>query len=145
MTKERWLEKVKESQVKLAGLISEYHPAARSKVRDREMANRVADSMPITAPTAERACRNVREKIAGEYKTDPLMDFDNAIKAEDISAIYSILSGAWFGVPESTSCWKIPGFREAVDLMDDPPDPEPNGGDLVHGDADRDEGGHGPN
>lgn len=29
---------------------------------------------------------------------------------------------AWFGVPESTSCWSIPGFGQAVDLLDDPPE-----------------------
>lgn len=151
---QQWLDKVKAHQVVLAALIADYHPAARARVRDRQMANRVVDDMPITAPMAERACSRVRESIAAEYKTDPVVDFDNAIKSEDTGKIIVILNQAWFGVPESTSCWKIPGFGVAVELIDGLPDPEPGPeeleaaadmqleapGDLHNGDADRDQG-----
>ena len=34
----------------------------------------------------------------------------------------SLLNSAWFGVPESTQCWKLEGFKEAIDLLEDPPD-----------------------
>lgn len=34
------------------------------------------------------------------------------------------MSETWFGVPESTLCWQIQGFKEACDLLDDPPETE---------------------
>lgn len=145
MTTPEWMAKVREHQVRLTALIADYHPAARSKVRDREMANRVVDPMPITAHTAEKACQRVREEIADRHKTDPVLDFETAVKADDVGKITTLLNQTWMGVPESTSCWKIPGFKETVDLIEEMPDdfgPEELEaiGDLHNGDADRDQG-----
>jgi hypothetical protein len=77
----------------------------------------------ITAPAAERACEEVRQRIKDQNDSDPLERFDTALEAGDWRTVYSLLDQAWFGVPETTSCWRIDGFTQAVDLMDDPPDP----------------------
>jgi hypothetical protein len=77
--------------------------------------------MEITAGTAELACRNVRTLIQKEDRGNPAARFATALECGDVGEIQNILNGAWFGVPESTSCWGIPGFSEAADLLEDPP------------------------
>ena len=77
-------------------------------------------SPSITAPNAERACEVVREQIRKESMNNPEIQFDIALTKQDHATISSLLSSAWFGVPESTECWKIRGFAEACDLLDDP-------------------------
>jgi hypothetical protein len=111
-------------------LIADYHPSARRPAALKREAVLMTDgeavivdaaTMPITAPAAEQACQHVRTQIRKEEPDDPLTRWDRAITSGDIGEIDSLLNGAWFGVPESTGCWNIPGFNEAVDLMDDPP------------------------
>ncbi len=117
MTKEEWLSKAKDSKEDLSSLILNYHPASKERTRK--------SNLPITAPAPESACENVRESVRAEYReilVTPTQEFDAAIESDDIDAINSLLSAAWFGVPESTSCWNIPGFAIAVDLMDDLPE-----------------------
>ena len=117
MTKERWLKTVADNHDALRRLVSNYHPSARRPD---------APWMPITAPSAEQACQVVRQKIRKERPDDPLEGWDHAYAAGDIRSLYSLLSDAWFGVPESTEwrwCrWSIPGFCVACDLMDDIPE-----------------------
>lgn len=115
MTKERWLEQVTSHGKELRELIADYHPAARIQRFTR-------DSMVITAPNAEAACENVRESIRNKETEDPLVKWDKAVAEGNVEEIMSLLDGAWFGVPESTECWNIPGFSKAVDLLDDPPE-----------------------
>lgn len=91
----QWLEKVAAHSADLRELIAHYHPAVRH--RDRMMA------MPITAPNAEAACAVVREKIAAERPDDPVARFDKALAQGDVSELMSVMDGAWFGVPESTT------------------------------------------
>lgn len=110
MEKQEWLAKVKENRVVLKSLIEWYHP--------RSDAYSPAH-LPITAKAAEAACQNARSAIAvKEGRPHPLVAFDNALNTGDTSTIYSLLNETWFGVPESTSCWSIPGFSEAVDLIE---------------------------
>lgn len=111
MTKQEWLEKVEENKVVLRELIADWHPAARSM--------KAKISMPITARAAERACETVREQIRNTEPEDPCERWDKAVAAGDLGELNSLLNAAWFGVPESSSCWSIPGFAEAVDLMED--------------------------
>jgi hypothetical protein len=129
----RWLTKAREHQVKLRQLIADYHPSARRPAAyqkeaviftDGDVVAVDAPTMPITAPAAEQACQQVRTLIRKEEPIDPLIRWDNAIANGDVGEIDSLLNGAWFGVPESTSCWSIPGFSEAVELIEDPPDME---------------------
>ncbi len=77
----------------------------------------------ITAPMAEVACSVVRDRIREEkVDMDPVAAFDVALTDGNVDATVELLNGAWFGVPESTSCWRLTGFKEAVGLLDDPPD-----------------------
>jgi hypothetical protein len=136
MTRERWLSIVRENQENLSNLILDWHPVSRiTNHRSTEFIDLDGDlveiekpALKITAPSAEYACGVVRKKIVQEEngKGSPVERFKTAVAAEDINEIMSLLSSAWFGVPESTSCWSIPGFGVACDLMDDPPE-EDNG------------------
>lgn len=114
MTKERWLEQVTSHAKELRQLVVDYHPSARQKS--------YKDPIVITAPNAEIACDVVRESIRNRETEDPVVKWDRAVAEGNIGEIMSLLNGAWFGVPESTECWSIPGFSKAVDLLDDPPE-----------------------
>lgn len=118
MTQSAWLEKVNAHKDALRTPIQNYHPASRGGTTHR---------MKITAPNAEVACSDIRAKIAAEDADKPLpVDrFDAALAKGDVVEIDSLLNAAWFGVPESTECWNIPGFSVACDLLDDMPR-EPN-------------------
>ncbi len=112
MTETEWLDSVREHYIVLRHFVGCYHPVTLTPKH-----------AAITADAAEAACRQVRESIKREPRSDmPVDELDNAISAKDVSGIMGLLQAAWFGVPESTSCWRIPGFREAVNLLDDPPD-----------------------
>jgi hypothetical protein len=113
MTRSRWLQTVTDNAANLRQLVADYHPSARKPANPK---------MVITAHNAEIACQNVREMIREENPSDPLVTWDKAVSAGDIDTINSLLSDAWFGVPESTECWSIPGFGLACDLMDDLPE-----------------------
>jgi len=117
MTKAEWLAKVEEKQELLKSLIANYHPRLPHKPRHE---------LEITAPNAEMARQTVVKEmlLSGECQGDPVKRFEVALATEDIGELMSILNRTWFGVPESTSCWNISGFSEAVDLMDDPPEQE---------------------
>ena len=119
MTPQEWLAKVREHKDDLLDLIESYHPSSHAMYGKRK-------KLPITAPNAESACQAVREKIQKEEQdlAYPRDRFLAALERNDWAEINSLLNGAWFGVPESSSCWQIRGFAIAVDLMDDMPDPE---------------------
>jgi hypothetical protein len=114
-TKE-WLVKVKENQDVLRELIRSYHPATQFSWN--------SSKLNITALGAEAACDTMREVIRdkSKYLNKPDIMFDVAIKSNDYKTIRDLLGETWIGVPESTSCWGIKGFSEAVDLLDDPPE-----------------------
>lgn len=115
MTEAEWIEYAKANQQKLEYLIGRYHPVRLETILpDGEMR--------ITAPNAENACIGVRDHIRRNFEGDPITQFANALKNSDIARANTILNEAWFGVPESTSCWRIEGFREAVRLMEDLPE-----------------------
>lgn len=129
----QWLEKVRINADDLRSLIADWHPSARHPAAIRQRSELLSDGgavavndcpdMPITAPNAERACQEVRQLIRKEHPNDPITAFDHALAAGDVGVIMNLLNEAWFGVPESRSCWSIRGFSAAVDLLEDPPDP----------------------
>ncbi len=111
MTQYEWIQYARDNKDVLEELIRAYHPALMT---DKQL--------KITAPNAERACQVVRDKIKEETKYNPLEYFRVALSHNDIKKIYGILNSAWFGVPESTDCWRIEGFKEAVALLEDMPE-----------------------
>ena len=136
ITKSLWMEKVNKNVEKLRSLLQNYHPASREiRLPQYEIVEVDGDKipiekiMPITAPAAEAACQNIRREILADAKadpehSDPLQRFNLAVAQQDIGTINLLLNEAWFGVPESTSCWGIEGFMEAVDLIEEPPEEE---------------------
>lgn len=114
-TVDTWLAEVDKNKDVLRQFISQFHPGMPTFMRK---------TAHITAPNAEAACQNVRSQIKRNTISNPLEDFDEAIKNKDWHKINSLLNSAWFGVPETTSCWLYTGFTEAVRLMEDTPDME---------------------
>ena len=129
MTEQQWLNTAELNKQKLILFVRAWHPRS----------GQVQSDMKITAPNAELARANVVKSIQSQNQStlDPVVELETAIKNRNLSAINALLNQAWFGVPESTSCWGIEGFKEAVELMEDLPyedeeeefidDPEVNG------------------
>lgn len=109
MNKAEWFLSI-EGNDDLLWLIKTYHPSRKNK-----------SNLKITAPNAELACERIRSKIKNETKEDVVDLFRRALKEEDEQAVLRIFNDAWFGVPESTDCWKIPGFKELVELIEEAP------------------------
>ena len=116
MTQQEWLNKAIIHKEVLMEFVSNFHPYNLSPHKDTDVM-----SPKITAPQAERACEVIREVIRKQSFERPDVQFNIALQKEDYYTIWTLLQDAWMGVPESTSCWQITGFKEAVDLMDDPP------------------------
>lgn len=115
-----WLTKVEENRKVLTRLIRTYHPRCK-KITTKP------SSPEITAPNAQSACNTVIDHIKrrSEGMPTPLELFDIARKNGDHAYIYKLLDETWFGVPESTSCWNIPGFSLSVDLIEEYQEIEP--------------------
>lgn len=112
MTNQEWLDAVKSNQDILKSFIKDWHPTNIAR----------KPSMRITAPNTEAASKVVRASIRNSAeRADPIIRFELALLQSDIPGINNVLNETWFGVPESTDCWNIPGFREAVNLMEDLP------------------------
>lgn len=116
MTEQEWLDEARSNAPQLRDLLREFHPA------NRQPGRRPTDF--ITAPGAEAACTQVRKSIRENHEGDPVNQFDEALADNDLHTVWKLLNQAWFGVPESTTCWQIPGFREAVGLLEDLPETE---------------------
>lgn len=122
MTTADWLADARAHADDLRALIVASHPAMKT----------YHPLLPITAEMPERASHGIRAAIADKYDPlrigqdvpaeHPIVVFDQALAAGEVSTLMTVLSEAWFGVPESTSCWSVRGFAAAVNLLDDPPD-----------------------
>lgn len=128
MTSQEWLDKAKQDETLLTQFVAEWHPRGTRVRKDYSDLDSLDsfDAMPITASGAEQACKAVRDSIRAKegQQLAPEYLFKLALDKGDISELNSLLNSAWFGVPESTSCWQIPGFSEAVSLLEDPPEDE---------------------
>lgn len=117
MTTAEWFEQADRVLPKLVALVRAYHPATQTM-----------DALPahrITAGNAELACIEIRSEIRAQAPNgDPATRLWNAVRTRNLSETMLILNQAWFGVPESTSCWSIEGYPEAVALLEDPPEDE---------------------
>lgn len=108
-TKEEWWSNVDTCWDELKSMIVNYHPAI-TKV---EWSN-------ITAPNAEAARQEVvRTMPVPEDDWDPLKEAEECKERrldDDGIKLSMILNQVWFGIPESTDCWNIPGFGQLCDL-----------------------------
>ena len=116
MTTQEWLSAAASDAYELKDLLRHYHPAS-PLTADRLQ-------MRITARGAEDACIVVRNDIRQNFEGDPVAQFDEALAEKNVGKINTLLNDAWFGVPESTECWTVTGFAEAVALIEDLPEDE---------------------
>lgn len=123
MTTSEWIAQAKQDADDLRALIARWHPQAGD-------GSRRYHGLPITATNAERACEGIRRELretldaaveTGVRVPTPIERFDAGLADGDVSAIMAVLNEAWFGVPESTACWRERGFRQAVALLEDSP------------------------
>jgi len=113
VTNEQWWQVVDLNWDNLCAIVDSYHPGYGRRNHD----------FPITAIAAEAACEVFREEIHNEAANElesPLRRFLKAKELRDDETLSTILSQTWFGIPDSTSCWSIPGFGKLCDLLDDP-------------------------
>lgn len=130
MTTQEWLAYAEEHKARLKTLLEHYHPV---NLKNPWLPGNTLHR--ITAPNAERACANVRTQIAiEEAGRNPLQELEDAIADKQVGKIYALLNSAWFGVPESASCWAITGFKEAVTLLEEIPEAEDEN-QTVHSDS----------
>ena len=109
-----WLCYAKDNEAVLVKFVEKWTPMGTG---------RTAYAGPITAPGAEFCRQHIAAAIAKEQTGKlPGAALSDAIKQERIDLITTILNRAWFGVPETTSCWNIPGFSEAVCLLENLPE-----------------------
>lgn len=111
---QRWLDKVLRHKDILSDFLANYHP--------RHSNHQEIPDMVVTAAGAEEICETVRRRERNKGPMDVVKAFHTALDNGNVVEIYSLLQTAWFGVPESTECWYIDGFKEAVNLLDDPPE-----------------------
>lgn len=115
MNTTEWLAATEASADDLRELLRIYHPINRASQYK-------GAPMSITAHGAEAACASVRADIVENSEGDPEMDFNDALADGNVGRLVKLLNEAWFGVPESTACWRIVGFKQAVDLLEDLPE-----------------------
>ena len=116
-TTAKWLEYARQHKAVLTTLVAAYHPVNMDLDKWRPSPLYIA---------AENACQQVRHMIAereqGEgIRPSPTVRIQLAIDDGDVGEVMALLNAAWFGVPESTGCWGLMGFKEAVELLDQPP------------------------
>lgn len=118
-TLHEWFDKAEKYKDVLLKLISAFHPAMYAPM--------VYTTLPITAEGPEKARKNIVEEIKKDHQYDDISvitQFLNSIEEKDYITCGSILNATWFGVPESMAAWNCIGFRECVELLEDPPDEE---------------------
>jgi len=116
MTKQEWLDKLKQKQDVIKAYVVKWHPASAEQGVGRDL--------PITAPNAESARRECVEQVKQEdvHKPEVAQRWDAALEAGDTDELANLMDAAWFGVPESIECWDVAGFKESVELLGDPPE-----------------------
>jgi hypothetical protein len=116
MNQPDWLAQVLVHREVLREIVETYHPYNGPHPQRA--------TLKITAPSAEARMVGIREEIAMKSPIlAPAVRFDAAIADKNFHELYLILSATWFGVPESTECWGIRGFKELVALLEDMPEP----------------------
>lgn len=118
----RWWAEVSGSWEDLRALVERWHPESPA-LGPRPL-------MPITARNAEGArlellLEDQEATTAARLCGDLLERMDATRAKQDHEALFVILNAAWLGIPESSSCWAIPGFDTLCDLCSDPP-PSPD-------------------
>lgn len=128
----RWWANVDAHWANLRALIERWHPSS----------SQAPEAFPPLEVTAARV-EPLRQLFAGNIAKEsaalpPVADRAEAARAgRDHETFAAILNEAWMGVPESTSCWEIPGFGVLCELCGDPPprQPEPDEAPTKGGDA----------
>jgi len=117
MNESEWLESCKSNRSSILSCIGQYHPASHRF--------QPASVDTATAELAQKACNHISEEIRSEAGVEPpSVAFAAALESGDIGTLSQLMNQTWFGVPENTNCWSIPGFSEMVELIEDLPEEE---------------------
>ena len=115
MKKQDWIDTFNRSKNELRDLVEQFHPSVKACTSAL-----TKKTYKVTASSTEEACKVVRKLIRKRETQNPLTIFDTL--AEDPALhnkeLTSLLSGAWFGLPESRSVRSLPGFFELCDLCE---------------------------
>jgi hypothetical protein len=96
-----WWQKLEDNAGSLRNLVKDYYPRGQKHAAQ------------IAAPAAEA----IAEVVRPTYEDiDGLFLFDAARTLRDTPAMHSVLSGTWWGLPESESVRSLPGFGALCDL-----------------------------
>ena len=118
MTQQDYIKIARLHKEKLVELVRRYHPRSPEAQTIKRVRVRP------TAIKAQRMCDLIANEIKSQdIKTHPAQIIEDAIDAGAAKIVDALLNETWFGIPESTISWSIPGFKEAIALMEDPPEP----------------------
>jgi hypothetical protein len=124
MQKQDWIATFKDHKNNLRNLVVRFHPSSKSQVLVADSSVEVPSStletdFKITAASAEEACEVVRQKILSTKPHNPVLIFDTAANDPiDTALLIRLLNETWFGLPESASVRKLPGFYALCDLCE---------------------------
>lgn len=107
-TKAEWWEFVDEHQDDLINCVRQFHPNSHTDYHPSR-------EFMITASNAEAACERVRQAITKNNVGDPVLLAKMYILDRD-PQLALILNETWFGAPESTDVFHVPGFGVLCDL-----------------------------
>ena len=115
MKTQDWIATFNRSKNELRDLIAQFHPSVKAHTSAL-----TKKTYKVTASSAEEACKVVRKQIRQMESQNPITVFDTLAEnpAIHIKELTSLLSGAWFGLPESSSVRSLPGFFELCDLCE---------------------------
>jgi hypothetical protein len=115
MEKQDWIDTFNRSKNELRDLVEQFHPSVKAHTSAL-----TKKTYKVTASSAEHSIRQLIRRTRQMEPQNPLTIFD--VLAEDPALhnkeLTSLLSGAWFGLPESRSVRSLPGFFELCDLCE---------------------------
>lgn len=115
MNSQEFMTKVREHQPVLETYLQQWHPRSRAFV--------YTDEQHSSAPGAQHACNRVCGQIQKQPAVLPPVEaFKAAVEAADVIRTYTLLQEAYFGLPERMDWREHTGAKEAVGLLEDPPD-----------------------
>lgn len=101
-------DKIEQGWPALLNLCVKFHPTYTAPYK-----------VPQEMILAEKACENVRQQIRdSNIRPEPIKTMELARQNKDSNTLRSICNEIWFGMPESVSSRKQPGFWLLCDICE---------------------------